>query len=402
VPFRARRKFIAAEPKEQLHAEGRPVPVGVPLAVQHVQSYWLLSTQLVKVRNVFGVESEVHAQLGRNAHLGAHALQKVYLDRHVPESSRWLVCTAGGGGAAEPRAPTPPREEAAPPPSAPPPPPAAAAPAAAAGGLDFLRDSPFYAAQVSRALAARRAPPSAAALSACVVGFGGAVPALVGGPVGVPAIIVVQEWWGVTPQVLAQAAALAALGYRVLVPDLYKGAVGVDAEEAHHLMGALDFQNALDELCQAAQHLKEEEGSARVGILGFCMGGALALGGAAHSADIDCAVSCYGVNAELFETARLARKPVQAHFGSEDAMEGLSDPATARALEAALHAAGAPSATVHHYERCGHAFLNDSPAPFDSFAAREAALGFAPVQPEQVELAWARIVAFFGAHLVPR
>jgi carboxymethylenebutenolidase len=397
---RARRKFLAAEPKAQLHAEGQPVPVGAALGLQHAQSYWLLSTELVKVRNVFGVESEVHAQLGRNSHLGSHALQKVYLDRHVPDASRWLLRTASAHAAAdaparqaEPRAPPP--REAAQMPSAPP---AAALPEA----LGYLRDSPFYAAQVSRALAARGAPPSAAALAPCSVGFGGAVPAFVGGPVGAPAIIVVQEWWGVTAQVLAQASALAALGYRVLVPDLYKGAVGVDAEEAHHLMGCLDFQNALDELCQAAQHLAEVEGSGSVGIIGFCMGGALALGGAAHSAEIACAVSCYGVNPQLFEPSQLARKPVQAHFGAEDRMAGFSDADAAFALEADLHAAGATAASVHVYERCGHGFLNDSPAPFASFAEREAALGFAPMRPEQVEKAWARIVGFFAAHLGAR
>ena len=66
---------------------------------------------------------------------------------------------------------------------------------------------------------------------------GEAIPGYAGGIVGAPAVIVIQEWWGVTDQVKKIAERLSKAGrYRVLVPDIYKGKVGVDAEEAHHLM----------------------------------------------------------------------------------------------------------------------------------------------------------------------
>ena len=52
-------------------------------------------------------------------------------------------------------------------------------------------------------------------------------------------------------------------GYRCLVPDLYKGKIGVDAEEASHMMGNLDFKNAVQELKLAVEHLKKE-GSPKV------------------------------------------------------------------------------------------------------------------------------------------
>lgn len=62
------------------------------------------------------------------------------------------------------------------------------------------------------------------------------IPGFVGGPKDRPAVIVLQEWWGVTDEIKDQAHHLSNLGnYRVMIPDLYKGAIGVDAEEASHV-----------------------------------------------------------------------------------------------------------------------------------------------------------------------
>ena len=116
----------------------------------------------------------------------------------------------------------------------------------------------------------------------------GSVPCFVDGPVGAPAVIVIQEWWGVNDNVKALASTIAEKGgFRVLIPDIYKGAIGVDKEEASHMMGNLDFPGAVQEISQAAAYLKEE-GSPSVGVTGFCMGGALTLGSLAASPDIAC------------------------------------------------------------------------------------------------------------------
>ena len=115
------------------------------------------------------------------------------------------------------------------------------------------------------------------------------IPGLVGGPTGAPAVIVIQEWWGITEGIKEHAEKIAEMGgYRVLIPDIYKGKVGVDAEEAHHLMSNLDFPKAVSEISAAAAFLKAE-GSPTVGVTGFCMGGALAMGAVAASPDISCA-----------------------------------------------------------------------------------------------------------------
>ena len=225
------------------------------------------------------------------------------------------------------------------------------------------------------------------------------VPALVGGPKGRPAVIVIQEWWGITDTIKGIASNISEAGdYRVLVPDIYKGAVGVDAEEAHHLMSNLDFPKAVSEIGQAAAFLKAE-GSPAVGVVGFCMGGALTMGALAASKDISCGAPFYGVNFGLFEPSALASKPVQAHFGMEDKMEGFSDPATGEALQKALRDAGNPEATVFLYDKVGHAFMNESPSPFESFEARQKEMGFPPYDEASAELAWGRLVEFFGKHL---
>ncbi len=97
------------------------------------------------------------------------------------------------------------------------------------------------------------------------------------GPAGndnAPGIVVIQEWWGLNDQIKGVADRFSALGYRALAPDLYKGKVTLDAAEAGHLMTSLNFGDAAtQDIRGAAQYLKQT--SAKVGVVGFCMGGAL-------------------------------------------------------------------------------------------------------------------------------
>ena len=225
-----------------------------------------------------------------------------------------------------------------------------------------------------------------------------AIPGYIGGPKGSPAVIVIQEWWGVDDGIKAKAEKIASEGYRVFVPDIYKGKIGVDAEEAHHLMSNLDFPKAVTEISEVAAHLKEE-GSPAVGVVGFCMGGALTMGALAASKDITCGAPFYGVNFGLFETSQLKDKPVQGHFGEEDTMEGFSDVVAAKKLEGELKAAGNANAEVFIYDGVGHAFMNTSPAPFKSFDERKEKMGFPPYDELRARLAWNRLFEFFGKHL---
>ena len=108
-----------------------------------------------------------------------------------------------------------------------------------------------------------------------------------------PGMVVIQEWWGLNDQIKGVADKLAAAGYRALVPDLSRGKVALAANEAEHLMTGLNFGDAAgQDVRGAVQHLKGS-GSAKVGVTGFCMGGALTLLSAANVPEADaCAAWC--------------------------------------------------------------------------------------------------------------
>src|SRR5213593_1537811 len=73
-----------------------------------------------------------------------------------------------------------------------------------------------------------------------------------------PAVVVIQEWWGLNDQIKGEANRLAAAGYRALVPDLYRGKLGLDAKEAEHLMTNLNFADAAgQDIRGAVQYLKQ-------------------------------------------------------------------------------------------------------------------------------------------------
>ena len=265
------------------------------------------------------------------------------------------------------------------------------------------------------------------------VTFGDNLPGYVCGDPTRPGVVVVQEWWGVTETIQAHALRISREGYRVLVPDLYKGALGVNVEEAHHLMSNLDWDAATGttttreraiavtratihtpeklttrprlffptfsvEISAAVSHLRST-GSAKGGIVGFCMGGALSLI-AAKACGVDCACAFYGVpDVAKCDPATLA-VPVLGHFGALDALEGFSDAKTAKRLADALRKSPrAEDSAVHMYDRVGHAFANESPAPHASFEAREETQGFPVYDADAAATAWARTFAFFEKHL---
>src|SRR3954469_10596701 len=90
-----------------------------------------------------------------------------------------------------------------------------------------------------------------------------------------PAMVVIQEWWGMQDQIKGVADKLAKQGYRALVPDLYRGKVALEANEAKHLMEGLNFGDAAGQDIRGAVQYLKGSGSAKAGVTGFCMGGAL-------------------------------------------------------------------------------------------------------------------------------
>jgi carboxymethylenebutenolidase len=171
------------------------------------------------------------------------------------------------------------------------------------------------------------------------------------GPVGV---VVLHEFWGLNRQVEGVADRWAARGFPALAADLYDGVVAATREEASRLMQALDRARAVRIVESAAAELRSR-GARRVAVLGFCMGGSLALTAAERARGVDGAVVYYGIPDEL-DAARV-RVPLLLHFANEDAW---CTPARVDALERSLQAAGA-GFSLHRYD-AQHAFCNETRA----------------------------------------
>jgi carboxymethylenebutenolidase len=203
---------------------------------------------------------------------------------------------------------------------------------------------------------------------------------------GSPALVVIQEWWGVNDQIRGVAERVARAGYRALVPDLYRGKSTVEAEEAHHLMSDLNFGDAASQDVRgAAQFLKES--SSKVGITGFCMGGALTLLALAACPEADAGVVWYGCPPLEYIDATKIKVPLQGHWATQDEFFPI---ATVDKLEEKLRESKV-SFDFHRY-LAHHAFANETAVGPGRIAATQYDAVWS-------QLAWDRTFRFFGHHL---
>lgn len=193
-----------------------------------------------------------------------------------------------------------------------------------------------------------------------------------------PGIVVIQEWWGINDQIKHVGAQWTDAGYRVLIPDLYRGAQALDVAEAEHKMGQLDFADAAaQDVRGAVQYLKQS--GQPVGVIGFCMGGVLAMLAAMHVPETDAAISWYGVPPDEAGDPGAIAIPVQCHFALQDSF---FPPEQADALEKRLKNGGVEH-ECYRYD-AQHAFGNETWENYDEAAAH---------------LAWRRSMEFFSQHL---
>uniref|UniRef100_A0A1D1XSX4 Protein usf n=1 Tax=Anthurium amnicola TaxID=1678845 RepID=A0A1D1XSX4_9ARAE len=220
------------------------------------------------------------------------------------------------------------------------------------------------------------------------------------------AIIVLQEWWGITEQVKIHAQRIADnTNILTVAPDLYKGKLGLSQEEAKHMMSNLDWKQALVELETLVDSLKKENRE-KIGSIGFCMGGAVSLALASHlvpKKPLSAVVTCYGIpSPTICDISVIAvTTPVQGHFGNEDNMTGFSDPnavsSLVRQLEEGIERVDEPGKeiAIYRYDGQGHAFLND-----EEWALKmRKEQGFVGGDDEIKSLAWKRIYEFFNKYL---
>jgi carboxymethylenebutenolidase len=197
---------------------------------------------------------------------------------------------------------------------------------------------------------------------------------------GRPGLVVLQEYWGLVPHIKDIAERFAAQGYVALAPDLYHGKSTVVAEEASHLMHGLDWGRALEEIAGAIRHLRDNEGVDRIGVVGFCMGGAVTVL-AATLPGVDAYVSFYGFPPPGAAPLDRVTAPGLIFFGEHEDTFSVSD---ARAFVERQRASGR-TAEIVTYPGAGHAFFNNE---------RPEAW-----RPDPANDAWRRTLAHFGRHL---
>jgi carboxymethylenebutenolidase len=200
-----------------------------------------------------------------------------------------------------------------------------------------------------------------------------------------PGVVVIQEWWGLDDHIADIVDRFAAEGFVALAPDLFGGKVAHDTDEAGKLMSELPVDQAARDLGGAVDYLLASDSvtSAKVGAVGFCMGGGFVLQLAAQQGDkIGAAVPFYGVGAGVPQQYAGITAPIQGHYAEEDAFYPVDQ---ARRQEARIRDESQGDVEFFYYP-AGHAFHNDKDklGTYNAEAARQA---------------WQRTVEFLKANL---
>jgi carboxymethylenebutenolidase len=193
-----------------------------------------------------------------------------------------------------------------------------------------------------------------------------------------PAVVVLQEYWGLNDQIRHTVQRLADDGFLALAPDLYHGAFATSASEASAMMGKLDWPRAIAEIGGAVDFLRESpRGNGKVAVIGFCLGGALALASACQIKGLDGVVPFYGIPQKADWSQVDA--PILAHVASHD---DWVTPAKAREIQDTL-CAGGKAMQVEVYD-AKHAFMNERrPEVYE---------------PKAAQVAWSRTIDFLRRH----
>jgi carboxymethylenebutenolidase len=200
-----------------------------------------------------------------------------------------------------------------------------------------------------------------------------------------PGVVVIQEWWGLNDQIQAVCDTYAEVGFVALAPDLYRGELTAEPDEAGKLMMSLNLERAATDLGGAIDALRNHAAvtSNGVGVTGYCMGGGLALLLATLRPDDVVAVAPYYglIPWPVQPDYSKLRAPVQGHYAQNDEYAG---PDKVRELDDELRRLG-KHAEFFIYPGTEHAFANHQrPEVYDAPAATDA---------------WLRTVEFFRTNV---
>lgn len=200
-----------------------------------------------------------------------------------------------------------------------------------------------------------------------------------------PAVIVVQEWWGLNDHIKDVARRFAREGYAAIAPDLYSRQghkVASDPNQAAQLMSRLAKEDGVEDLKTTVEWLRGQPRtkSSKIGVIGFCMGGSYALLLPIESREISAAAPFYG---EIPSDDRLRHLncPVFYAYGENDGWIQRKDVDRLRAALKKFDKKG----EVKVYTGCSHGFFNDTRA--DVYRASES------------KDAWERTLKLFGQYL---
>ena len=198
-----------------------------------------------------------------------------------------------------------------------------------------------------------------------------------------PAVVVIQEWWGLVPHIESVVDRFASEGFAAIAPDLYHGKTTKSPDEAGKLLMELDADRAEREIAGAGEWLLEQPScsSKKYGVVGFCMGGALAQYTGTKEANAGAIISFYGGFRKLTMDWSNLRAPILLIYGEKD--QGVP-PEQGRQLEQQLKKSG-KDVQVVVYPDASHAFFNDT--------RKEV------YKPDAAADAWRRTVDFFRTTL---
>ena len=186
-----------------------------------------------------------------------------------------------------------------------------------------------------------------------------------------PGVIVIQEWWGLVDHIKDVCERFSNEGFVALAPDLYHGASTKSPDEAGKLMMALNIDQAEKDLSGAVQYLLDHDAVTgdKVGVVGFCMGGALSLYAASKNPNIKGCVFFYGIHPNVKPDLPNLQGPVLGNYAENDAFV---TPESVHQLEQQLKALG-KQVDFKIYPGTDHAFFNDTrPEVYNAQAAADA------------------------------
>jgi carboxymethylenebutenolidase len=184
-----------------------------------------------------------------------------------------------------------------------------------------------------------------------------------------PGVLVIQEWWGLVQHIKNVCDRFAAEGFTALAPDMYHGQTASEPDGAGKLFMALNIGQAEKDLRGAATYLVRHSSTAKLGAVGFCMGGQLALFAATLNPSVGAVVNFYGIHPNVKPDYGKLSGPVLGLFAEKD---GFVTPQTAKDTDAAIKKAGKRS-EINIYPNVDHGFFNDErPDVYNKAAADDA------------------------------